>query len=409
MLNLDLLYQFYFVNWLVNGHRFKKTQRKLIMDKIKVLIVTATMNAGGLENQLMHLLRNADKEKFQIDFTSKVKESYYRNEIEALGAKYYVLPEMNRRNMFSYFRTMIRIMKDGKYDVVHSNELFHSGIVLLAAYFAGVKCRIAHSHSIYDLDDINAKRSSLRKMYSSFMRWLILRCSTIQIGCSTAAGEFLFGEKAVKKDTYHLLFNSVDTREYLDNYEREETGEFCETEWINVLHVGRVYEVKNQLFIAEIAEEFKKRGKKIRILCAGKGTQEYMDKVQAVINSKNLYRHMELLGNRKDVSELLRKSKAFILPSLYEGMPLVLIEAQASGIHCVSADTFSKEVDFGIDAIEWLPLQAGAEKWADAIETAIEKGRKEKSEVVNAIEEKGFDSRIFTEKLCKLYEQNVRK
>jgi glycosyltransferase EpsF len=379
------------------------------MEKIKVLVVTATMNAGGLENQLMHLLRNADKETFQIDFSSKVEDSYYRKEIEDLGAKYHVLPEMNRKNMFSYFRTMIRIMKDGKYDVVHSNELFHSGIVLLASYFAGVKCRIAHSHSIYDLDDINAKRSSLRKMYSSFMRWLILRCSTIQIGCSTAAGEFLFGKKAVKKDTYHLLFNSVDTSEYIENYEREETGEFCESEWINILHIGRVYEVKNQLFITEIAEEFKKRDKKIRILCAGNGNQEYLDKVQAVIKSKELQNHMTMLGVRKDVSELLRKSKAFILPSLYEGMPLVLIEAQASGIHCVSADTFSKEVDFGIEAIEWLSLQAGAERWADAIETATEKGRKQKSEVVNAIEEKGFDSRIFTEKLCKLYEQNVRK
>lgn len=379
------------------------------MEKIKVLVVTATMNAGGLENQLMHLLRNADKEIFQIDFSSKVENSYYRKEIEALGAKYYVLPEMNKKNIFSYFREMVRIMKTGKYDVVHSNELFHSGVVLLAACFAGVKCRIAHSHSIYDLDDINARRSTIRKIYSSIMRWMILQFSNVQIGCSTAAGEFLFGEKAVKKDTYHLLFNSVDTKEYLENYDKEETGEFCEADWVNVLHVGRVYEVKNQLFIAEIAEEFKKRDKKIRILCAGKGNQEYMEQVQAVIKSKELQKYMQMLGVRKDISELLRKSKAFILPSLYEGMPLVLIEAQASGIHCVSADTFSKEVDFGIDSVEWLSLQAGAEKWADAIENAIEKERKEKTEVVNAIEEKGFDSRIFTEKLCKLYIQNTRK
>lgn len=379
------------------------------MEKIKVLVVTATMNAGGLENQLMHLLRNADKEKFQIDFTSKVENSYYRKEIDSLGAKYYVLPEMNKKNVFSYFRTLVRIMKDGKYDVVHSNELFHSGVVLLAAFFAGVKCRIAHCHSIYDLDDVTAKRSTIRKIYSSIMRWMILLFSNVQIGCSTAAGEFLFGERNVKKDTYHLLFNSVDTKDYLENYDKEETGELCEAEWINVLHVGRVYEVKNQLFITEIAEEFKRQDKNIRILCAGKGNPEYMDKVQEVIKSKNLQNHMKMLGVRNDISELLRKSKAFILPSLYEGMPLVLIEAQASGIHCVSADTFSKEVDFGIDSVEWLPLQAGAEKWADVIETAIEKGRKEKTIVVNAIEEKGFDSRIFTKKLCDLYVQNARK
>ena len=379
------------------------------MKKIKVLVVTATMNAGGLENQLMHLLRNADKELFQIDFSSKVADSYYRKEIEALGAKYYVLPEMSKKNILSYFRSMVRIMKSGKYDIVHSNELFHSGVVLLAAYFAGVKCRIAHSHSIYDLDDINAPRSTVRKIYSSIMRWMILRFSNVQIGCSTPAGEFLFGKKAIKKDTYHLLFNSVDTSEYLENYDKKETGEFCEAEWVNVLHVGRVYEVKNQLFIAEIAEEFKKRNKNIRILCAGQGNQEYIDKVQELIKRKDLQNHMKMLGIRKDISALLRKSNAFILPSLYEGMPLVLIEAQASGLHCVSADTFSKEVDFGIDAIEWLSLQSGAEKWADAIETAIKKERIEKKVVVSAIEEKGFDSRIFTERLCKLYEHNVRK
>lgn len=379
------------------------------MEKIKVLVVTATMNAGGLENQLMHLLRNADKETFQIDFTSKVEDSYYRKEIEALGAKYYVLPEMNKKNMLSYFCKLVKIIKAGKYDVVHSNELLHSGVVLLAAYFAGVKCRIAHSHSIYDLDDVNTPRSTIRKIYSSVMRWMILQFSNIQIGCSTAAGEFLFGKKTVKKDSYHLLFNSVDTKEYLENYDKEETGEFCDTDWVNVLHVGRVYEVKNQLFIAEIAEELKKRDKKIRILCAGKGNQEYMDKVQEVIKSKELQNHMKMLGVRKDISKLLRKSKAFILPSLYEGMPLVLIEAQASGLHCVSADTFSKEADFGINSVEWLSLQAGAEKWSDTIEAAIEKGRKEKTEVVNAIEEKGFDSKIFTKKLCELYVQNVRK
>ena len=379
------------------------------MKKIKVLVVTATMNAGGLENQLMHLLRNADKNQFQIDFSSKVANSYYRKEIEALGAKYHVLPEMNKKNMLSYFREMVKIMKTGKYDVVHSNELFHSGVVLLAAYLAGVKCRIAHSHSIYDLDDINTKRSAIRKTYSSIMRWMILHFSNVQIGCSSAAGEFLFGKKALKKDSYHLLFNSVDTKDYIENYDNEESGEFCESEWTNVLHVGRVYEVKNQLFITEIAEEFKKRNKNIRILCAGKGNQEYMDKVQQTIQGKDLNNHMKMLGVRKDISELLRKAKAFILPSLYEGMPLVLIEAQASGLHCVSANTFSKEVDFGIDSIDWLPLQAGAKKWADAIEIAIEKGRNEKSAVINAIEEKGFDSKIFTQKLCHIYIDNIRK
>lgn len=374
---------------------------------MRVLIITGTMGVGGIENQLMHLLRNADKEKFQIDFTSTIPNAYYREEIETLGGRYIVIPEMSHSNPFPYCKALYRIMKDGEYDIVHSHELFHSGIVLLVAKLAGVPGRFVHAHNWQDGDGTGRKRSVVRRVYNSVMRRLILSCSTQQLACSTLAGQFLYGEKCMKKDSYHLVFNSVDTSKFLDLYDQKEVGEFCDG-WSNVLQVGRVTRVKNQLFLTAVAQVLKNRGKKIRILCAGTGDAEYVDAVNRAIREQELQDHIQMLGVRSDIDVLMRKAEAFVLPSRYEGMPLVLIEAQASGLPCVVADTFSREVDFGLNKVQWLPLQENAGIWADAIEAAIASGRAEKAQVQKVIAQKRFDSRMFAETLCELYEKSVQ-
>lgn len=373
------------------------------MEKIKVLIITGTMDVGGIENQLMHLLRNADREKFQIDFTSTIPDAFYREEIETLGGRYLQIPHMSQRNPIPYCKALYRIMKDGEYDVVHSHELFHSGIVLLVAKLAGVPGRFAHAHNWQDGDGTEKKRGIVRTVYNAVMRKLILGCSTHQLACSTLAGEFLYGEKYTKKDSYHLVFNSVDTAKFLDRYDRKESGEFCD-DWQNVLQVGRVTRVKNQLFLTEIAAEFKRRGRKIRILCAGDGDADYKDAVDRAISENELQEHIRMLGVRSDIDSLMRKSCAFVLPSQYEGMPLVLIEAQASGLPCVVADTFSHEVDFGLNRVQWLPLEKSSTVWVDAIERTILDGRADKTQIVQVIQEKRFDSRMFAQTLCELYE-----
>ena len=373
------------------------------MKKIKVLILTGTMHVGGIENQLMHLLRNADKEKFQIDFTSTMPDAYYRSEIEALGGKFLLIPEMSHKNPLPYCKALYRIMKDGKYDIVHSHELFHSGIVLLIAKLAGVPGRFVHAHNWQDGNGDGKKRGLVRTVYNTVMRWLILACSNQQLACSTLAGKFLYGEKCTRKDSYHLVFNSVDTTKFLGHYDDQESGEFCDG-WINVLQVGRVTTVKNQLFLAEVVAELKKRGKKIRILCAGSGDPDYTERVMQAISENGLSDHIKMLGVRSDIDVLMRKASAFVLPSHYEGMPLVLIEAQASGLPCVVADTFSHEVDFEIGNLQWLPLDGDAARWADAIEAAIAQGRAPKDHVVRVVKDKRFDSKMFAETLCHLYQ-----
>ena len=157
----------------------------------------------------------------------------------------------------------------------------------------------------------------------------------------------------------------------------------------------------------EIAKELMARGKRIRILCAGNMGGDYENAVLAKIKEYGLGEHMLLLGVRKDIDVLMRKSAAFPLPSLYEGMPLVLIEAQAAGLPCVTADTYSREVDFGLGTVNWLQLEDGVSVWTDAVERAAAQGRAEKTAVVRAIEKGGYDSKVFAKKICDLYEKSV--
>lgn len=379
------------------------------MSKIKVLMVAGDMHVGGIENQLMHLARNADKDMFRIDFTSTKADAFYRQEIESLGGKFILIPPMNWRNPGAYCKTLMHIMRDGKYDIVHSHELFHSGITLWIAKKAGVPCRFAHAHNWCDNDGSGKKRSLVRSVYNIVMRNMIRRYSTVQIACSTWAGKFLYGKQMLTKTSYHLVFNSVDSRKFLVQYGKRETGEFCNDGWTNILNVARITAVKNQKFLVEIADEFRKAGDKIRILCAGNGDEKYEAEVRKEIENRQLGSYIRLLGVRKDIDVLMRKSKAFVLPSKYEGMPLVMIEAQASGLSCVSANTYSPEVDFGIGTVAWLSLDDGKSAWAEALRTAIQNPRPSKDKVVAAVQNKKFDSKMFAETVCNLYCQDYQR
>ena len=370
------------------------------MDKrIKILIVAGSMNVGGIENQLMHLLRRADKAKFQIDFTTTEEHPFYRDEIESLGGRCVRIPATGGRHFLRYCRALYRVMKDGGYEVVHSNELFHSGMVLLTARLAGVKHRFVHAHSC------NQERGNwIRRAYHAVMRRLILWNATEFLACSSFSARFLFGDGITNRENYHMIVNSVDTARFLP---AEEGTERPDKAYSEILQVGRFSDEKNFLFSVEIAEVCKRRGNCFRFLFVGNNGGEYESAVRRLVEEKKLEDTVCLLGIRKDVDVLMKRADAFLLPSKYEGMPLTLIEAQAAGLPCVAADTFSHEADFGVGTVEWLDLASGAEAWADAVERAVAKGRADRQTVVGAIEAGGFDSKQFAEKICRLYDKCV--
>lgn len=367
--------------------------------RIKVLIVAGAMNIGGIENQLMHLLRQADKTKFQIDFTTTADHPFYQDEIELLGGRCIQIPATEGKHFLRYCRALYRVIKDGQYDIVHSHELFHSGMVLLTARLAGVKHRFVHAHSS------NQGRGDLkRRTYYWFMRRLILWNATEFLACSSFSARFLYGSGIIGRDNYHMIVNSVETARFLP----DETGaDGVDKARPEILQVGRFSDEKNYLFSVQVAEACRRHGDDYHFVFVGNNGEEYEASVRRLIEEKQLGDTVCLLGIRKDVDQLMKRSDAFLLPSKYEGMPLTLIEAQSAGLPCVVADTFSHEVDFGINAVEWLKLEDGAEAWANALERAVCKGRAERQEVVNAIDAGGFDSKAFAQKICGLYEKCV--
>ncbi|MDO4413639.1 MAG: glycosyltransferase [Erysipelotrichaceae bacterium] len=377
------------------------------MEKIKVLIIAGAMNVGGIENQLMHLLRKADKSVFQIDYTTTAEKAFYEDEMIRYGSECIHIPRTGGKHFYRYCKALYKIIREGDYDIVHSHELFHSGMVLLTARLAGVQNRFVHAHNWMEGDNPNAHKSVKRILYNHVMQRLIQWNATEFIACSSLAGEFLFGRKVINKDNYHLVFNSVDTNRFIDNYGKKEIGDYVDDEWTNVIQIGRFTPVKNQLFTVEIANELRNRGRKIRFLLVGNTGGTYDEKVKRKIEDYGLEEYVHLLGIRKDIDSLMRKSSAFLLPSLYEGMPLVLIEAQASGLPCVVADTFSHEVDFHTGSIHWLKLEDGLTVWCDSVEKAVRTERVDLNSVKAAIEKYGFDSDSFARKVCQLYEKSV--
>ena len=373
-------------------------------EKIKVLQVAGRMDVGGIENQLMHLIRNADKSRFQLDYTTTDRHPFYEDEIVALGGACIHIPGTNGRQLLRYCRSLYRVLKEGNYDVVHSHELFHSGLVVFTAKLAGVKHRFVHAHS----SNQQLGKSLARRAYTAVMRRLILRFGTEFFACSSLAGEFLYGRKTLKKPNYHLVVNSVETACFLPDKDAEARPADPDG-WRTVLQVGRFRDEKNFLFTTQIAAECKKRGDRIRFRFVGNDGSDnpYERAVTRSIEENGLRDTVRLLGVRKDVSELMKQADAFLLPSKYEGMPLTLIEAQAAGLPCVSADTFSHEVDFGLDQIQWLKLSDPISAWADAVETAAARDRVPRDRLETAVREKGFDVKRFAETLCGLYQAAV--
>lgn len=365
------------------------------MEKIKILMVAGDMDVGGIEQQLMHLARNADPTRFQIDFTSTKANAFHRREIEALGGRFWRIPKMKPWFPLPYCRALYRLMKDEHYRVVHSHELFHSGIVLAVAALVGVEKRFVHAHNQSDLTGAGAKRSLLRRVYNRVMGGLIRRFATERIACSQPAGRFLYGRNAA----FRVIPNSVNMEAFLPD-----SAKAREAKTMEILHAGRMTPVKNQLFLVQVAARLKDRGNKLKILCAGSGEEDYTRRVQEAIAAGQLEAHITLLGVQSDMPTLMKRARVFVLPSVYEGMPLVLLEAQAAGLPCVVADTFSHEADLGLGLVTWLPASADAADWAAALEAAVRQSRPDAAAIAEQIRARGCTPEAFAEALCRLYE-----
>lgn len=346
------------------------------MDKLRILHIVGGMDRGGAETWLMHVLRNIDREKYHFDFlVSRPEPCAYDDEIRSLGSKIIVCPQPQKP--IQYARHFMRLVKEnGPYDVIHSHIHHYSGFTLLLAKLLGIKGRIAHSHN--DTRAVETKRGIGRKAYLKIMENMLQRFATHGFACSENAALDLYGREWKQDSKWTCLYCGIDFspfRAEINGTSRRKALGISE-DAVVVGHVGRFSEQKNHRFLIDIFAAFCKKEPRAKLLLVGDG--KLRENIERQVHELHLSDKVIFAGVRPDVPELMKDiMDIFLFPSLHEGLPLVLIEAQAAGLPSVLSDTFTQEVDIMNERIRRLPLTASAVEWADAISALLKEQPKQ--------------------------------
>ena len=326
---------------------------------IRVAHIIGKWVGGGVESVVMNYYNYIDREKIQFDFIcDEDSTNIPYDEIEKLGGKVILIPPYQR--IVKYHKTLKNVLKDGNYKIVHSHINTLSVFSLFAAKCAGVPVRIAHSHSTTNKKE--KKKNILKQILRPFSKLF----ATDYMCCSEYAGRWLFGDKEYDKGNVYLLNNAID----LDKFKYDEKVRIKKREELNIEddtlvigHVGRFVEQKNHRFLIDIFNEVHKQNSKSVLLLAGQGPlmNEMMKKVERL----GLGDSVKFLGQRHDIEQLYQAFDVFCLPSLYEGLGMVLIEAQCSGLYCVASNEVPNIVNIA-DIVKFCDLR-NIKEWKENI------------------------------------------
>lgn len=335
-------------------------------DVIRVAHIIGKWVGGGVESVVMNYYRNIDRDKIQFDFIcDEDSTNIPYDEIENLGGKVILIPPYQK--VINYHKTLKKVLEDGKYKIVHSHINTLSVFSLFAAKCAGVPVRIAHSHSTTNKKE--KKKNFLKQILRPFSKVF----ATDYMCCSELAGRWLFGNKEYDKGNVYLLNNAIDLEKFKYNEEvrKEKRKELnIEDNTLVIGHVGRFVEQKNHRFLIDIFNEVHKQNKNSILLLIGQGP--LMEEMKEKVKKFEIENSVKFLGQRNDINELYQAMDLFLFPSLYEGLGMVVVEAQVSGMPCV----VSKEVPQIVkmcDAIVFINLAINVKYWATKTFELLEK------------------------------------
>jgi glycosyltransferase involved in cell wall biosynthesis len=382
----------------------------MIMKKvypIRILQVVGGMNRGGIETWLMHVLRHIDRDRFQIDFLVHTNEPCaYDHEIRLLGSQ--IIPCRQPNHPWVYSTNFQQILKKyGSYDIVHSHVHHFSGFVLRLARQAGVPIRIAHSHN--DTSSIEVHTTLYRRLYLALMRRWIDRHATVGLAASRLAAANLFGQTWENDLRWQTFYCGVDLTPFQTLVDSENLrAEFgIPSDALVIGHVGRFEAQKNHEFLIQVAAEMAKQESKVRLFLIGEGLLR--SEIQQKVTQMGIRDHVLFVGSRADVPHLmLGVMNGFLLPSLYEGLGLVLVEAQAAGLPCICSDVVPAEADIVKPLVQRMSLSQSAVVWAETI-LAIARNpilRFIQKDSLCIVEKSVFNIEKSIKKLTEVYETN---
>lgn len=360
---------------------------------IRVLQIMGIVESGGVEAVIMNYYRHIDKTKVQFDFVMhKGSNPNYISEVKSMGAKVYEVTPYTK-NIIKFTYEIYKIIKEGNYQIVHSNMNSLSGFPLLAAYLAGAKVRILHNHTT------DTKEEGLRTTIKRALRPFSKAFANQNWACSKLAGEWMYGKEAVEKGSVTVINNAIDLDKFVFNKDkrdelRKELG--LEGKFV-VGHVGRFMKQKNHDFLIDVFAEVVKEKEDAVLLLIGEGP--LMELIKDKVKNLNLSNKVIFLGVRSDVADLYNVMDVFVFPSLYEGLGMVAVEAQINSLPVICSREVPVEAKIS-KSISFIELSDEIKKWIVEMDNFCNTGRFKTKEKLGR---DNFDIRVESRKLEELY------
>ncbi len=367
--------------------------------RIRVAHIMGKMVSGGVESVVMNYYRNIDKNELQFDFIIDEDSTYIPyEEIENMGGNIILVPPYQK--LFSYINNLKVVLQENDYKIVHSHLNVLSIFPLYVAKKINIPIRIAHSHSTSN------KKEWKKNIVKNMLRPFSKVNANHYFCCSELAGRWLFGNKVYVDSKVKLINNAINIDKFAYNEEiRCTVRSKLEIEGKCVIgHVGRFVKQKNHIGLINIFNEIYKKEPNSILLLAGDGP--LLDSIKNEVNNLNLTSAVKFLGVRSDINEIMQAIDIFLLPSLYEGLPVVGIEAQASGALCILSDNMTKETKV-IDTTKFIKIEDNAEELAiEILELYKDFKRKDtRQEIIDA----NFDIKTEAKKLQNYYIELYRQ
>ena len=356
---------------------------------LRILHIVTYMGRGGLETMLMNYYRHIDREKVQFDFlVHRDFKADYDDEILELGGKIYHITRLVPWSK-SYKKELKHFfIEHPEYKIVHVHQDCLSSVALQCAKECGIPVRIAHSHNC-------AQDKNLKYFIKLYYMRFIPRYATDLFACGKKAGDWMFGGSK-----YQLMNNAIDIYQYEYNQviaEKVRVKLNIDKDLV-IGHVGRFNPQKNHEFLINIFNAICQKKENVKLLLIGDGEEK--ESIIKRVCELGLKNKVIFTGVRSDVNELLQAMDVFVFPSLYEGLPVTMIEAQAAGLPCIMSDKISKECIVTKDLVSVSRLCDSAEIWADLILDKANITRKNHNE---EIKDSGFDIFTVAENIQKFY------
>lgn len=360
---------------------------------VRVLHVVGSMGIGGAETMVMNLYRQIDRQRVQFDFVVHTDQAgAYDGEIKSLGGRIYSCPRYRGVNHLSYRKWWKTFLRDhAEYKILHSHIRSTASLYLPIARKHGL-VSIIHSHS-------TSNGKGIQAAFKDILQLPLRRQADYMFACSEEAGKWLFGKKAVRSERFHVVPNAIDCERFrFDPVLRESVRKELGVEESFVIgHVGRLTPEKNHSFLFRIFQELLKREPNAALILLGDG--KLRDNLKKEASALGISDRVMFFGARRNVSDYYQAMDAFVFPSVWEGLGIAALEAQASGLPCLIADTVPRAVDIGASLVTFLPLDKPAAEWAGMIHSV------QRNDTSQFVRKAGYDIRNNAMAFQRFYEK----